>query len=96
MADERWGRRHPSRDASNEPVDLARYEQLIENASVLDLGSDQVPVASLEDLIRSKEVSDRAKDHEAPAELRDLRAREATHERDTSRGSEPSDLGFDL
>ncbi len=76
-------------------VDLARYEQLIENASVLDLGSDQVAVASLEDLIRSKEVSDRVKDREALAELRDLRAREARRERDTSRGSEPSDLGFD-
>jgi hypothetical protein len=83
-----------TRDTSR--VDLARYEQLIENASVLDLGGDQIPVASLEDLIRSKEVSDRVKDREALAELRDLRAREAIHERDSSRGSEPSDLGVDL
>lgn len=73
-------------------VDLVRYEQLLENASVLELGSDSVAVASLEDLIRSKEISDRVKDREALDELRDLRAREATHEREADR----SDLGFDI
>jgi hypothetical protein len=77
-------------------VDLARYEQLMENASVLDLGTHQVAVASLDDLIRSKEISDRVKDREALAELRDLHAREAQQERDVSRDREPPDLGFDL
>lgn len=53
-------------------------------------------VASLDDVIRSKEVADRVKDHEALEELRELRATEATHERGAGRGSEHSDLGFDI
>jgi hypothetical protein len=77
-------------------VELARYEELMENASVLDFGRDQVAVASLTDLIRSKEVSDRIKDREALSELRDLRAQEAGRERGDSRGSEPPDLGLEL
>jgi hypothetical protein len=53
--------------------ELARYDQLIERASVLDLDGVEVAVASLEDLIRSKEIADRPKDREALAELRRLR-----------------------
>ncbi len=77
-------------------VELARYEQLIENASLLELGSVRIAVASLADLIRSKEVSDRPKDREALTELRDLQAREARHEREASRGPEHSGFGCDV
>jgi hypothetical protein len=57
-------------------VKLARYEHLLENASVLELDGASVPVASLEDIIRSKEIADRPKDRQALDELRQLRDRE--------------------
>jgi hypothetical protein len=51
---------------------LARYEQLHENAVVLEIGDSTVLVASLKDIVRSKEVADRQPDREALPELRSL------------------------
>lgn len=51
---------------------LARYEQLRENAILLEIGDATICVASLEDIIRSKEVADRPPDREALPELRSL------------------------
>jgi hypothetical protein len=51
---------------------LARYEQLHENAVVLEIGESTIFVASLKDIIRSKEVADRQPDREALPELRSL------------------------
>ena len=53
--------------------DLARYEQLAENATLAEIDGFRVLVASLDDIIRSKEVADRPKDREALRELRALR-----------------------
>ena len=53
--------------------DLARYEQLRENAILLEIGEHTVLVASLEDIVRSKEIADREPDREALPELRRLR-----------------------
>ena len=52
---------------------LARYDQLIDKASVLEIGDVRVAVASLADIIRSKETSDRPKDRAALPELQKLR-----------------------
>lgn len=51
---------------------LARYEQLRENAILLEIGDATICVASLQDIIRSKEVADRPPDREALPELRAL------------------------
>jgi hypothetical protein len=67
--------------------DLARYDKLIENASVIELEGQRVLVAALEDIIRSKEIADRAKDRAALPELRDLRDRQLE--------VEPPDLGHE-
>jgi hypothetical protein len=53
--------------------DLARYEQLRENAILLEIGEHTILVAALQDIIRSKEIADRPPDHEALPELRRLR-----------------------
>lgn len=53
--------------------ELARYEQLAEDAVNLEIDSFLVKVASLADIIRSKEIADRPKDREALEELRSLR-----------------------
>jgi hypothetical protein len=53
--------------------DLARYEQLRENAILLEIGEHTVLVAALKDIIRSKEIADRPPDREALPELRRLR-----------------------
>ena len=52
--------------------DLARYEQLRENAILLEIGEHTILVASLKDIIRSKEIANRPPDHEALPELRRL------------------------
>jgi predicted nucleotidyltransferase len=70
--------------------ELARYDQLFEDASVLELGGVSVPVASLEDIIRSKEIADRPKDRLALVELRDLLEQE--RDRGTRREHDPPDL----
>jgi hypothetical protein len=53
--------------------DLARYEQLRENATLIEVGEHTILVAALDDIIRSKEVADRPPDREALPELRRLR-----------------------
>jgi hypothetical protein len=53
--------------------DLARYEQLRENAILLEIGEHTILVAALQDIIRSKEIADRTPDREALPELRRLR-----------------------
>ena len=60
--------------------DLARYEQLRENAILVEVGEHTVLVAALDDIIRSKEVANRPPDREALSELRQLRD-QATTER---------------
>lgn len=50
-----------------------RYEQLVENATEVEVDGLPVLVASLDDIIRSKEIVDRPKDREALEELRALR-----------------------
>ena len=52
---------------------LVRYQQLVENATELEVDGLRVLVASLDDIIRSKELAGRPKDREALAELRSLR-----------------------
>ena len=76
-------------------ADLARFEQLADRASLLEVGGERVVVASLEDIIHSKEVSDRPKDREALGELRELWAHQQG-ERDLAREVEPPDFGFGL
>ena len=51
---------------------LARYEQLRENAILLEIGERTVLTAALKDIIRSKEIADREPDREALPELRQL------------------------
>lgn len=53
--------------------ELARYDQLLENAIELDVDQLHIFVASLDDIIRSKETAARGKDHAALDELRMLR-----------------------
>jgi hypothetical protein len=53
--------------------DLARYEQLRENAILVEVGEHTVLVAALQDIVRSKEIADRSPDREALPELRRLR-----------------------
>jgi hypothetical protein len=69
---------------------LARYEQLRENAILLEIGDASILVASLKDIIRSKEVADRPPDREA---LPELRALDAASER--ARATEPPTLAHD-
>jgi hypothetical protein len=53
--------------------DLARYEQLREHATLIQVGEHTILVAALKDIIRSKEIADRPPDREALPELRRLR-----------------------
>jgi hypothetical protein len=66
----------------NSRWELARYEQLVENATVIDVDGQQVAVAALRDIIRSKEIADRPKDRDALVELREIesRRRETGHD----------------
>lgn len=70
---------------------LARYEQLAENATVIQVDGLSIPVASLPDIIRSKEIADRPKDREALLELRLLEARQSG--RDIGQEPTPPDSG---
>ncbi len=58
----------PSRDGQR-----LRYEDVIGNAVVLEVGDVTVTVASLDVIIESKEWANRPKDLAALPELRDLR-----------------------
>jgi hypothetical protein len=49
---------------------LARYEQLVEDATLVEVDGQLVAVAALRDIIRSKEIADRPKDRDALVELR--------------------------
>lgn len=69
--------------------ELARYDQLATDATVIEIDGQRVSVASLEHIIRSKEIADRPKDREALDELRALRDRQ--HE--TGRQSQPPGNG---
>jgi hypothetical protein len=69
--------------------ELARYDQLAKEATVIEIDGQHIPVASLDDIIRSKEIADRPKDREALDELRTLRDRQ----RETERQPEPPDTG---
>jgi hypothetical protein len=72
--------------------ELARYEQLVATATIIEVDGLEVAVASLADIIRSKEIADRPKDREA---LNELRAIDRLH-RERATSHEPPDLGFDL
>jgi hypothetical protein len=72
--------------------ELARYEQLLVNATIIEVDGFRVAVASLADIIHSKEVADRPKDREA---LRELRLIEDRH-RGRETGHEPPDLGLEI
>ena len=67
--------------------ELARYEQLITNATTIEVDGFRVAVASLADIIKSKEVADRRKDREALQELRMIN----DHSREHQPGDEPPD-----
>jgi hypothetical protein len=71
---------------------LARYEQLIVNATIIEVDGLHVAVASLADIIRSKEIADRPKDRDGLHQLRAIERRYQHQE--TSR--EPPDIGHDL
>ncbi|MFI5047288.1 MAG: hypothetical protein ACHQIG_09520 [Acidimicrobiia bacterium] len=60
----------PNRDGGRVP-----YEELVDRAERVQIGSVTVLVASLPDIIASKEWADRPKDREALVELRQLAAR---------------------
>ncbi len=68
--------------------DLVRYEQLRENAILLEIGEHTILVAALEDIIRSKEIANRPADREALPELRQLRDKAIDSDAD-----QPSDDG---
>lgn len=68
--------------------DLARYEQLRENAILIEVGEHTVLVAALQDIIRSKEIADRPPDREALPELRRLR-KEIADDRTPREDDEP-------
>jgi hypothetical protein len=72
--------------------ELARYEQLIVNATIIEVDGFRVAVASLADVIHSKEIADRPKDREALHELRLIEGRY----RARKTGHEPPGLGFDV
>jgi len=50
-------------DLAFEPAGFTGYEELIESAVTVPIGSANVKVASLSDVIRSKETANRPKDH---------------------------------
>jgi len=77
---------------STSRFELARYEQLIVNATIVDVDGLHVAVASLADIIRSKEIADRPKDRDALQQLRAIERRYQQHKPDR----EPPDLGHDL
>jgi hypothetical protein len=77
---------------SSSRSELARYEQLIENATIIDVDGFRVAVASLAEIIRSKETADRPKDREALEELRAVERRL----RELETGREPPDIGFEI
>ncbi|HEX3391247.1 MAG TPA: hypothetical protein VHS55_01655, partial [Solirubrobacteraceae bacterium] len=58
--------------------DLARYDQLCEQAVVIEIGGAKVLAASLEDIMRSKEIANRPPDQEALPELRELKERQSS------------------
>ena len=60
-------------DISFQPAGTAGYDDLIRNATELEIEGTRVPVASLTDVIRSKEAADRPKDHQTLSTLRALR-----------------------
>jgi hypothetical protein len=72
--------------------ELAPYEQLIVNATIVEVDGFRVAVASLTDIIHSKEVADRRKDRQA---LEELRLIEDRH-RGRATGHEPPDLGLEI
>ena len=59
-------------DVSFVPAGTAGYEDLAENAVVIDIDGTKVPVAALEDVIRSKAAADRPKDRAALPVLREV------------------------
>jgi hypothetical protein len=73
MAHRRRRHRHPARHSPRQPLGPARYEQLRENAILLEIGEHTILVAVLQDIIRSKEIADRPPDRDALPELRRLR-----------------------
>lgn len=79
---------------STSRYELARYEQLIVNATTIDVDGFRVAVASLADIIRSKEVADRPKDREALQELRLIEDRYRGRESD--REQPGFGFGFDV
>lgn len=70
--------------------DLARYEQLRENAVLVEIGETAVLAASLKDIVRSKEIANRVPDQEALPELRRLHRAQEREGRERER-----DLGID-
>jgi hypothetical protein len=63
--------------------ELARYDQLMANATIVEVDGFQIAVASLAEIIRSKEIANRQKDREALQELRVIEGR--LRERQTGR-----------
>jgi hypothetical protein len=59
-------------DVTFEPSGTTGYDDLAQNAVVIDLGGLEVPVAALEDVIRSKEAANRPKDLATLPLLREL------------------------
>lgn len=60
--------------------ELARYDQLIASATIVEVDGFRIAVASLAAIIRSKEIADRPKDREALQELRVLESRLGTRQ----------------
>lgn len=77
---------------STSRFELARYEQLMLNATMIEVDGLHVAVASLGDIIRSKEIADRPKDRDALEQLRAIERRLLHDEIER----EPPDLGYDL
>ncbi len=59
-------------DLTFAPAGTSGYDELRQNAVVMDIGAARVPVASLEDIIRSKEAANRPKDQRMLPTLREL------------------------
>jgi hypothetical protein len=74
-------------------LELARYEQLVENATLVEVDDHRIMVASLPDLIRSKEIADRSKDRTALVELRQLLERGREHGLELEH--DPGGFGFE-
>jgi hypothetical protein len=65
MANAGCGRRRTARDPEHSRFELARYEHLIVNATIVEVDGLHVAVASLADIISSKEIANRPKDRDA-------------------------------